>query len=168
MLTIARACRAVTGVFSQPAVLTLEDGHYTPDTLVIKSKRRIWLECKSAEELRRRGETERLERIARHFAAWGEIFRIVTDTDIAALGETVGNLRYLAQWRSVSVPEAISRALPASAQVRELEAMIGLEHAWGAIADGWFTFDWRQPLTRNTQLLRSRERVWYEPGFLRT
>lgn len=157
---------SVQHVFSQPLVIRLDAGEYTPDALVFqKNGQRIWIECKHLHHLD--SETQiKLGQAAVTFAAVGDRFIVVKDSSLSDLLPEVINARRFAAWYE---PQAdYSNESFESGTYSELMERHGAPIVNGALARGELALDFTDIVTDATPVSISKGGVGYEPSFLRS
>lgn len=155
---------SVLRVFSQPLVLRLDAGNYTPDALVfLADGRRIWVECKYEKDLD--PETVvKLGQAATTYASVGDRFIVAKDRHLADDLPEVVNAHLFGNWYS-SVPDHFAEPLEAGTYAA-LSARHGRPTINRAIARGDLTLDFSTEVSDTTHIWPTQGGTGYEPSFL--
>lgn len=164
LYTLLTITHSVQLVFSQPLVLRLDAGEYTPDTLVfMKNGERVWIECKYQDHLDAET-TEKLGQAAVTFAAAGDRFVLAKDSCLHDdLPEVINAYRF-AHWYDRQ-PDCPAEPFEAGMYF-ELVERHGVQTVNRAIARGELTFDFTTLATDTTQVWNVKGGMGYEPSFL--
>lgn len=161
LLTIAIS---VILAFSQPLVLRLDAGDYTPDALIfLADGRRIWIECKYEKDLD--PETViKLGQAAATFASVGDRFVVVKDRHLSDDLPQVKNAHLFGNWYSPT-PDHFTEPLREGTYA-ELSDRHGRQAVNRAIARGDLTMDFSSDVTETTHIWPTHGGAGYEPTFL--
>lgn len=162
---ILAMARSVSRVFSQPLVIKLEAGEYTPDALVfLTTGERVWIECKPQRNLD--AETRaKLTEAALTFLAVGDRFVIVDETQLDDSLPAVLNARFFSSWF-----DPMADFVPVVHEAKtysELTNSNGFHAINRAVARGELMFDFGKELSGKSLLWSTKEGEGYEPDFLR-
>ena len=156
--------RSVLLVFSQPLVLRLDAGDYTPDALVfLADGRRVWVECKYEKDLD--PETVfKLGQAATTFAGVGDRFVVAKDYHLSDDLPQVKNAHLFGNWYSPT-PDHFTEPLREGTYA-ELSARHGRQAVNRAIARGDLSMDFSSDVTETTHIWPTEGGTGYEPTFL--
>lgn len=156
---------SVVLAFSQPLVLRLHAGDYTPDALVfLADGSRIWVECKYEKDLD--PETViKLGQAATTLASVGDRFIVAKDRHLADDLPEVVNAHLFGNWYS-STPDDLAEPLRAGTY-SALSARHGRQTVNSAIARGDLTLDFSSEVNDATYIWPTQGGTGYEPSFLR-
>lgn len=161
LLTVAPS---VLRVFSQPLVLRLDAGDYTPDALVfLVDGRRIWVECKYEKDLDP-DTVIKLGQAATTFASVGDRFIVAKDRHLAEDLPEVVNAHLFGNWYS-SVPDHFPEPLEAGTYAA-LSARHGRQAVNRAVARGELTLDFSSKVCDTSYIWPTQGGAGYEPTFL--
>jgi len=158
-------CPSVSRVHSQPVVINLNAGQYTPDALVfMASGKRVWIECKQDcnfdEETR-----AKLAEASLTFLAAGDRFIVVDETHLHDDHPVVVNARLFTAWY-----ETETDFVPG---VKEPQTYAALTSLYGApainraVARGELMMNFSIEQSPESLLWTPKEGESYEPDFLR-
>lgn len=166
LYTVLAMAGSVSRVFSQPLVIKLNAGEYTPDALVfLTNGKRVWIECKPQRYLD--ADTRvKLTEAAMVFLAAGDRFVIVDETHLDENLPTVTNARLFSAWYEQTVDFVPVVRKPQS--YSELTSRYGAHVINRAVARGELVLDMGTELTPKSMLWTANEGEGYEPAFLRT
>nr|WP_315463321.1 hypothetical protein [uncultured Rhodoferax sp.] len=161
LLTVAPS---VLRVFSQPLVLRLDAGDYTPDALIfLADGSRIWVECKYEKDLD--PETViKLGQAAATFASVGDRFVVAKDYHLSDDLPQVRNAHLFGNWYSPT-PDHFEEPLCAGTYA-ELSARHGRQAVNRAVARGELALDFSSDVTETTYMWPTEGGTGYEPTFL--
>jgi hypothetical protein len=150
--------------FSQPLVLRLDAGEYTPDALIfLADGSRIWIECKYEKDLD--PETViKLGQAAATFASVGDRFIVAKDRHLADDLPEVVNAHLFGNWYS-SAPDHFAEPLEAGTYAA-LSARHGRQTVNRAIARGELTLDFSSEVNDASNIWPTQGGTGYEPSFL--
>lgn len=165
LYTILSMVGQVSRVFSQPLVLKLDAGEYTPDALVfLTTGKRVWIECKPRCNLD--GEIQvKLTEAALRFMSVGDRFVIANELHLDDDLPAVANARLFSAWY-----EQMADFIPAVREPQtyaELTSRYGFHAVNRAVARGELMLDFDTELSAKSLLWTTKEGEGYEPDFLR-
>lgn len=157
--------KSVSRVYSQPLVISLDAGLYTPDALVfLANGKRLWIECKQDcdfdEETR-----AKLAEAALTFLAAGDRFVIVSETYLKDDLPVVINARLFSAWyeETADFVPAVKEPLTYA----ELTSRYGFHAVNRAVSRGELVMDFNVELAPESLLWTPKEGEGYEPDFIR-
>jgi len=161
LLTVAPS---VIMAFSQPLVLRLDAGEYTPDALIfLADGSRIWVECKYEKDLD--PETViKLGQAAATFACVGDRFIVAKDRHLSDDFPEVVNAHLFGNWYSPT-PDYFEEPLQEGTYAG-LTALHGRQTVNRAIARGELTLNFSNEVADTTLVWPTNGGKGYEPSFL--
>lgn len=165
LYTLLSMAGSVSRVFSQPLVVNLSAGEYTPDALVfLVTGKRVWIECKPQRHLDAEVRTKLTEATLTFMAA-GDRFVIVDETCLDENLPTVVNARLFSAWYEQAADRVPVINEPKT--YAALTAEYGFSSVNRAVARGELTLNLDTELSVKTLLWTPKEGEGYEPDFLR-
>lgn len=165
LYTLLSMSESVSQVFSQPLVLSLSAGEYTPDALVfLTTGKRVWVECKPRCFLD--VETQgKLADAALTLFVLGDHFVTVDETQLDNDLPAVTNARFFSTWYEESVD--FVPVVPEPKTYADLINRYGHHAINRAVARGELMLDMSAELSPESLLWTTKEGEGYEPDFLR-
>jgi hypothetical protein len=157
--------KSVRRVYSQPVVIRLNAGEYTPDALVfLANGKRRWIECKQSSDVDEEARAKMAE-AALTFLNAGDSFVIVDETYLKDELPAVINARHFSAWY-----EETADFVPLVKEPRPYAELIGLYGAHAinrAVARGELMLDFNVEYSPQTLMWTPKQGEGYEPDFIR-
>ncbi|QKO23420.1 hypothetical protein [Rhodoferax sp. BAB1] len=165
LYTLLSMAGSVSRVFSQPLVINLNSGEYTPDALVfLVTGKRVWIECKPRRHLDDEVRAK-LTEAALTFMAAGDRFVIVDESCLDENLPTVANARLFSAW--YGQPMDIVPLVSEPQTYAALTSQYGVHAVNRAVARGDMVLDFGIELSQKSLLWTPKKGELYEPDFLR-
>jgi hypothetical protein len=157
--------KSVSQVYSQPVVIRLDVGEYTPDALAfLADGTRLWIECKQHSRLDEETRAK-LAEAAVTFLAAGDRFVIVDENYLKDELPAVINARFFTTWY-----EETADFVPLVKEPRTYAELIELYGAHAinrAVARGELVLDFNVVYSAQTLMWTPKKGEGYEPDFIR-
>lgn len=157
--------KSVSRVYSQPVVISLNAGEYTPDALAfLANGKRLWIECKQDRDFDEQTRAKMAE-AALTFLNAGDRFVIVDETYLKDELPAVINARHFSAWY-----EETADFVPLVKEPRTYAELIGLYGAHAinrAVARGELMLDFNVEYSPQTLMWTPKKGEGYEPDFIR-
>lgn len=157
--------KSVSRVYSQPVVIRLNAGDYTPDALAfLANGKRLWIECKQDCDFDKETRAKMAE-AALTFLNAGERFVIVDETFLKDELPAVINARHFSSWY-----EEFTDFVPLVKEpspYAELIELYGAHTINRAVARGELVLDFNAQYSLQTLMWTPKKGEGYEPDFIR-
>lgn len=157
--------KSIRRVYSQPVVISLNAGEYTPDALAYLScGMRVWFECKQNCDFNEETQIKMAE-AALTFVNAGDRFVIVDETYLKDELPAVINARHFSSWyeESADFVPLVKEPRPYA----ELMELYGAHAINRAVARGELMLDFNVEYSPQTLMWTPKKGEGYEPDFIR-
>lgn len=158
--------KLVIRVYSQPLVIRLNAGEYTPDALAfLANGKRLWIECKQHCDFDAETQAKMAE-AALTFLDAGDRFVVVDETYLKDELPAVINARFFSSWYEEEADFVPVVKTPRS--YADLIALYGAHAVNRSVAHGDLVLDFNVEYSPKTLIWTPKKGEGYEPDFIRT